>query len=243
MDTRRKLPVPHPIVTNHIQKCIDASEDVLTLVDGLGKQGILIQSFWFTHYVCFCAIMVIYIHTIQQHRLSAFLEPSAQGIRDPARLHYLFRLAEACQHHLAEATRRNCPSRRYSIILEELRLEVHRQIGTPPHSSPHSTTYDSFQARSVYEDGFLDQKPLVSDTIGEPIPFDPNAASYPPISGSLQAPELTQPSFGASEDVGFLENLDGPIWWSQLDSWVGYGSQLVEIEILTYTPPGLLKPF
>lgn len=233
MDPRRKPPAPHPMVANHVQKCIDASEDVMMLVDGLGKQGILIQSFWFTHYVCFCAIIVVYIHTIQQHRLSALLGPSAQVIRDPGKLHYLFRLAETCHQHLAEATRKNCPSRRYSIILEELRLEVHRQIGSPLQTSPRATTYDNFQTRPIYQDDFLDQKPLIPATVDEPITFDPNATSYPPVSGSLQAPDLTQESFGHGDDVRFLENLDGSIWWAQLDSWVSHNSYLAQDEILT----------
>ena len=227
VDSRRKPPAPDPIVTSHIQKCIDASEDVLKVVDRLGKQGILIQSFWFTHYVCFCAIIVVYIHTIQQHRLSSLAGTSGQGVREQDKLHYLFRLAEACQQHLAEATRANSPSRRYSIILEELRLEVHRQIGTPFQSSPNTAISDTFQPRPIYTDGLLDQKPLMPPTINEPLPLDSTPTSYPPIPGSLQPPDLAQGSFSTSEDVGFLENLDGSIWWTHLDSWVSFFFHLV----------------
>lgn len=127
-DLTRRPPVPHPTVAGIVQKCIGSAEDVIKLVDSLAEQGIMVQSFWFTHYVCFCAIIVVYIYIIQQHRLPP---TSPHSSEDPNHLQYIFSLAEACQQHLAEATRKNCPSRRYSIILEELRREVHRQIGSP----------------------------------------------------------------------------------------------------------------
>lgn len=46
-------------------------------------------------------------------------------------------LAEQCEVHLAQATATNSPSRRYSIILEELRNESRKEfqgdvLGTPP---------------------------------------------------------------------------------------------------------------
>ncbi|THC89378.1 hypothetical protein EYZ11_011171 [Aspergillus tanneri] len=49
-DLSRRPPIPHPTVTTHVGKCIKAAEDVLKLVESLAKQGVLIQSFWFTHY-------------------------------------------------------------------------------------------------------------------------------------------------------------------------------------------------
>lgn len=55
-------------IKTHVQKCIFAAKDVMTLVVSLADQGILVQSFWFTHYVCFCAIIVMYIYTIQEYR-------------------------------------------------------------------------------------------------------------------------------------------------------------------------------
>ncbi|RMJ26676.1 Transcription factor [Aspergillus sp. HF37] len=217
VDLRRMPSASHPMVNSHVQKCVDAAEDAMTLVDGLGKQGILIQSFWFTHYVCFCAIIVVYIHTIQQHRLSSFLGPPTESIWDGGKLHYLFNLAETCHQHLAEATRKNSPSRRYSIILEELRREVHRQIGSHFQSNPHTTIPDA-QPKPEYQDTFKDQRTFVHAPVGQPISFD-STASYPPVSGDLQMPDLVQEPISPSEEIEFLENLEGSSWWSQLDSW------------------------
>lgn len=215
-DLTRRPSIPDPMVATHVRKCIDAAENVLTLVDSLAKQGAFIQSFWFTHYVCFCAIIVVYIYTIQQHRLlSALVDSSPGNTEDTSRSLSLFAVGETCQQHLAEATRKNCPSRRYSIILEELRLEVHRQLGTrlpPPHARETSGPSDN-------------QMPIVAqETVGLPrtdqtLLLDPGSLDY---ADSLQPPGLGGPLFEPSEDPGFLENLDGSIWWTQLDSWVGH---------------------
>ncbi|PYI05407.1 fungal-specific transcription factor domain protein [Aspergillus sclerotiicarbonarius CBS 121057] len=209
-DLRRRPQVPHPVVSSHVRKCVQAAQEVMGLVDDLAKRSVLIQSFWFTHYVCFCAITVAYIYTIQQHR-SSDLETSSPGSEDVDRLSSLFRLAETCQQHLAEATRKNCPSRRYSIILEELRKEVHRQMG--PHTG---STDPSQQARARFS---TNQDPVV-----EPQQFSPSNM-YPPIpldipfnySDALQATDL-QP-FGPDGDIGLIDNLEGSVWWTQLDSW------------------------
>ncbi|PLN77209.1 fungal-specific transcription factor domain-domain-containing protein [Aspergillus taichungensis] len=213
-DLTRRPSVPDPMVATHVRKCIDAAENVLALVDSLAKQGAFIQSFWFTHYVCFCAIIVVYIYTIQQHRLFSALEDSSLGnTEDTSRSMSLFAVGETCQQHLAEATRKNCPSRRYSIILEELRLEVHRQLGPrlpPPHSGGASGPSDNHQSPIVAQ-----------ETVGLPhtdqsLLLDPSSLDY---ADSLQPPDLGGALFEPSEDPGFLENLDGSIWWTQLDSW------------------------
>ncbi|KAJ5105353.1 hypothetical protein NUU61_002700 [Penicillium alfredii] len=215
-DLSRRPTIPHhPTVSTHVQKCIEAAQDVMTLVDSLAQQGILIQSFWFTHYVTFCAILVVYIHTIQQHRQS--LAPSPGDDADDARQQqrYLFSLAETCQQHLAEATRKNCPSRRYSIILEELRREVRRQIGSD------DTASATGQARAVrlgIEDPAA-QNAGSPNGPDRPLALDPGAMALPPIPGILQPAELGESPIDRGDDIGFLESLEGSIWWTQLDSW------------------------
>lgn len=178
----------------------------MTLVDSLAQQTLLTQSFWFTHYVCFCAILVVYIHIIQQHRQATVPSPSASSPADFDKLHSLFSLAETCQQHLAEATRKNCPSRRYGIILEELRREVHRQIGSDDSSTPMISTG--------------------KDEVG--LSMTPNGHESEPVGAQAQnvdfMPSILQPSELGSmhpmEDAGVLDNLEGSIWWAQLDSWV-----------------------
>lgn len=209
-DLSRRPQIPHPTVTNILQKCIGAAENVITLVDSLAKQGVMIQSFWFTHYVCFCAIIVVYIYIIQQHQSSSPSAFSPQSIEDSSRLHDLFDLAEACQQHLAEATRKNCPSRRYSIILEELRREVHRQIGSP---LPSSTLVNQNQEAPLDQDQFL------FANVDQSVSLDSSVLDYDPPQ-NFQASGFAGASFDPMDDIGLLESLEGPNWWAQLDSWV-----------------------
>ncbi|KAJ5959706.1 uncharacterized protein N7479_006856 [Penicillium vulpinum] len=209
-DLSRRPTVPHPMVSSYVQKCIQAAEDIMTITDGLAHQGVLIQSFWFTHYVCFCAVLVIYIHTIQQHRKSlggssSASVSSAGSPNDPDKLRQLFSLAESCQQHLAEATRKNCPSRRYGIILEELRQEVHRQIGSNG-VSVETQAHSSSVNDTLYVSGESSQNADVKSVL-----FDAQ-----PVDFMIQPADL---GVNTGDDVGFLESLEGSIWWAQLDSW------------------------
>lgn len=210
-DLSRRPRDPHPMVSTHVQKCIEAAEDIMKLVDSLARQTLFIQSFWFTHYVCFCAILVVYIHIIQQHRQSTAPSPSVGTPADVDKLHVLLSLAETCQQHLAEATRKNCPSRRYSIILEELRKEVHRQIGSDDHSTPGQRHDTSEQNRNQV------QQNATPDGVDRAVSFATQNMDFMP--GILQPSEMSA-SINPMEDVGLLENLEGSIWWAQLDSWV-----------------------
>lgn len=197
------------MVSAHVQKCIQAAEDILTIIEALVQQNTFIQSFWFTHYVCFCAILVVYIHLIQQSRQSNAPSPSAGSPADMTKMHFLFALAETCQQHLAEATRKNSPSRRYSIILEELRREVHRQMGSNGqfgvYQSPANPEVDSLVRGAMTPVGDRE------------ITLGSNGAEFEQMSGFLQAPEL---GINPVEDAGLLDSLDGSFWWAQLDSWV-----------------------
>lgn len=58
-DLSRRPRDPHPTVSTHVQKCIKAAEEIMTLVNSLAQQTLFIELFWFTHYVCFCAILVV----------------------------------------------------------------------------------------------------------------------------------------------------------------------------------------
>lgn len=88
--------------------------------------GVLFHALWWTHYVTFCALAVVYVWEILQS------SPPSNGENRPkgpygADLARLIDIAERCRGHLASSTPVNSPSRRYSIILEELRLEAKSQ--------------------------------------------------------------------------------------------------------------------
>ncbi|CAO2647452.1 Nn.00g083740.m01.CDS01 [Neocucurbitaria sp. VM-36] len=111
-----------------LAECISASQAILDAVDRIAREGPLFHAFWFTHYVTFCALVVVYVWTIQ--------ESSNSTTRDERR--NILDQAERCLHHLAQATASNSPSRKYSIILQELRNEAKRKTAKPAQAQSHS---------------------------------------------------------------------------------------------------------
>lgn len=97
-----------------VQSCLAAAKRVLETVDGVAREGPMFHAFWWTHYVTFCALVIVYVWEIQQKRIGRV------GKDDEGRLQ-LLDLAETCQKTLANATASNSPSRRYALILEEFR--------------------------------------------------------------------------------------------------------------------------
>ncbi|EED23429.1 C6 transcription factor, putative [Talaromyces stipitatus ATCC 10500] len=216
--TRRPL-VPLDLVTTHVQNCINAVRDVLQRVDALADQGSMLESWWFTHYICFCAILVAYIYTIQQHQSSTSdpITPSTSSMTDDVQ--DLFSLAERCQIHLAKATRKNCPSRRYGIILEELRLEVHRQLSIATINNINPSQPQMTEVNTIQQGLQLD-KPYQTDTNFEQptVNTNPDLDGYPYL-GNSAIPGMEGPDLLGGDDFGLLNSLDGSVWWTQLDSW------------------------
>lgn len=106
-----------------VSECVAAAHSALEAVDGIaGAQSRSIQALWWTQYVAFHALVISYVWDIQQRRRLR----GAEGA-DAVMHAKLMALAERCQTYLAEATAANSPSRRYAVILEELRLEALRQ--------------------------------------------------------------------------------------------------------------------
>ncbi|THX55279.1 hypothetical protein D6D06_04987 [Aureobasidium pullulans] len=97
----------------NIKHCVAAALTVLRTVDHMATSGRMFHAFWWTHYVTFCALSITYVCRIQSPRIECAVD-----------VEQLYKLAERCQTHLAHATASNSPSRRYSIILEELRAEA-----------------------------------------------------------------------------------------------------------------------
>lgn len=102
--------------------CIAAAADVVKIVDDMARDGPLFHAFWWTHYVAFCALSAFHVWEVQGDK-SILPEPDLERLRG---------LAERCHAHLAKATATNSPSRRYSIILEELRHQAIRSRAPAP---------------------------------------------------------------------------------------------------------------
>jgi hypothetical protein len=104
-----------------LAECISAAQSVLEAVDRMAPEGRLFHAFWWTHYVCFCALVIVYVWAIRELHDSPTINEHRR----------LLDLAERCLNHLAQATATNSPSRKYSIILQELRLEAKRKTARP----------------------------------------------------------------------------------------------------------------
>jgi hypothetical protein len=106
-----------------VRECISAARTALETVDAMAIDGALFHAYWWTPYVTFCALAVVYVWEIQQVQARQY---------DSYGLHDLLELAEKCQNHLARATAPDSPSHRYSVILEELRQEAKNQTIRAP---------------------------------------------------------------------------------------------------------------
>ena len=76
----------------------------------------------FTHYFAFCAIVVLYVYTIQQH--------TAQD----ERYRRYFDAAAKCQSQITAMAQQASLAQRYGVVLEELRLEAIKQTRNIGHN-------------------------------------------------------------------------------------------------------------
>jgi hypothetical protein len=117
-NTLRNNDAMRVLAKDSLAECIAAARSVLDAVDRVACEGRMFHAFWWTHYVCFCALVVVYVSTIQETCRDSTTASDRQSMLDQA---------ENCLQHLARATASNSPSRRYSIILQELRAEAKRK--------------------------------------------------------------------------------------------------------------------
>jgi hypothetical protein len=122
-NTTRQSEDLRQLARESITECIKAAQSVLEAVDRIAREGRMFHAFWWTHYVCFCALVVVYVWTIQESNNN----PTVIDRRK------ILDQAEKCLCHLAQATATNSPSRKYSIILQELRTEAKKKAARALH--------------------------------------------------------------------------------------------------------------
>jgi hypothetical protein len=109
-----------PAMQTRINECLSAARKALEIIERIVGDRELSHSFWWTQYVLFCALAVIYVWEIQH-----------KALRDPMpnfnSHETLFALAEKCRFHFQGAGSAAPPNHRYGLILDELRLEAQRQ--------------------------------------------------------------------------------------------------------------------
>ncbi|KAK1997572.1 hypothetical protein LX36DRAFT_635949 [Colletotrichum falcatum] len=113
----RRRGVPHKDQTeDSVRACLDAAMHVVDTVNDLIQAGQLFRAFWFTSYFAFSAVVILYVHTIQQRAAPAEAWQAYFGA------------ASRCQAQLASlADDESTLAARYCLVLEELRAEALRQ--------------------------------------------------------------------------------------------------------------------
>jgi len=134
-----------------VEKCVFAAEEVIDLVLWLVQDEQFYTAFWYSQYIAFNAISILYIYSLQLRKgnLSRISRAGKENHEDADSLWgelteqaYLEKIALA-HRHLASATAKSAPNLRYGVVLEELKREVLREIDLP-RASGHTRS----QARS-----------------------------------------------------------------------------------------------
>lgn len=124
-----------------VGRCLISSQEVLKIVDEMAQDGPLFHAFWWTHYVTFVALAAVYVFKIQ--RMRNVFQSNTLANFDSGNF---FDLAERCHTHLAVATASNSPSRKYSIVLEELRTELQARSDRAARARPVEPDFQSAHA-------------------------------------------------------------------------------------------------
>jgi hypothetical protein len=118
----------------YLSTCLTAARDAIELILAFVQGKQLFPSFWYSQYIAFNALSIIYLYLIQVQRgrispANLRFVPSQDGPFDsPLDETSLYKLSETAQAHLADATVRNAPPWRYSVILQGLRRELSRSL-------------------------------------------------------------------------------------------------------------------
>ncbi|KAH6670261.1 nonribosomal peptide synthetase-like protein [Plectosphaerella plurivora] len=102
------------LVDEHVQRCLEAAMSIVGLVDDLDSGGQLYNTFWFSHYFAFCAVVMLYLYAIQRRH-------SPPETYLPA-----FNAATRCQAQITSIALPGSLAQRYGLVLQELRLELLR---------------------------------------------------------------------------------------------------------------------
>ncbi|PWY67839.1 hypothetical protein BO83DRAFT_429458 [Aspergillus eucalypticola CBS 122712] len=98
----------------HLHLCLTAAREAIELILGFVREDELFPAFWYSQYIAFNALSIIYLYLIQVRR-NRLPSASLDFVRSP-------------EHTLHAA--RNAPSWKYSVILQGLRHELAR-LGSP----------------------------------------------------------------------------------------------------------------
>jgi hypothetical protein len=245
-DLSRPQTLPPGKLEGSLKECIDAAIAVVDIVNGFIEQGRMRRSFWFTHYISFCAISTLYVYTIQRNQTPISTNPEVTGIERPDDNLSLFEAAERCQRSIYGTTAPSSPFRRYTIILDELKKEVLDHIGRTSRAHLHATKLMAGDATGE----LAARPPFLMNSSGSTQTQTPNFQGvFPPDLGS-HAPVITPVSQtllphgysqenvpmdfqtvpnappqmydGSVMDLGLFGSQGELVGWAEFDSCVGF---------------------
>ncbi|KAF3399659.1 hypothetical protein DPV78_006796 [Talaromyces pinophilus] len=218
----------------HIDACITAARDTMELVLEFVDDKQLFTAFWYTQYITFNALSIIYLYLLQVKggRIQAFQASfESYGVTGTkSNESRLQQLAETTFHHLARVTVQNAPHMRYAAILEGLRTEVNSSMLTPPQEQlPQEVSDELNWSRFLESLGPTMQRDYANATVDDhvedteatamshafttyeqtaPLNYPGDIPDYDVYAAQAQQPESL---LSAYDDLG----LD---FWSQMDS-------------------------
>ncbi len=223
----------------HIQECVEAALIAVDTVSGFVEYGMLYRTFWFSQYISFCAIATLYVYTIRrfhaQRTYCGSLGDDSNNVASKRSYTECFEAAEKCRTLIANKTENNSPSRRYSIILDELKRQVLAELegtsarlnGDSHHKSAVHHVMDvtnegqsvlvgeqlrfgqnNSQSQAAFVDGQFDYIYSENTGRGHGVTTETSSAMDMPVPAD---PVLDNEQWGASFDF---------IGWPELDSWV-----------------------
>jgi hypothetical protein len=115
-----------------LRACIRAAREAVESINGSARHRVLYPAFWFSQYVAFSAISIIYIYIIQVscHRITSRLFDPGSDEASLMQIKSLHELALVGQGCLAEAGANSAPVWRYGPILESLSAQTSRHIAS-----------------------------------------------------------------------------------------------------------------
>ncbi|KAL4768642.1 fungal-specific transcription factor domain-containing protein [Aspergillus nidulans var. acristatus] len=146
-----------PASRTKISECLSAARNALELIGTIVGDHELSHSFWWTQYVLFCALAVVYVWEIQRNA-HQHLEDSGDLIN--ASHETLYELAERSRSYLrggAGSLHLSNPNSRYGLILEEVRLEAQRQVSQIRSRSARASLGTEKEAENRLHEAWSDQ--------------------------------------------------------------------------------------
>ena len=191
---------------------------IVKVVDDMAATTVF-RAFWFTQYYAFCAVVVLYIYRIQQ------------GLMQPSKCEGFYQAGVRCQTVLEGICKEDCLSKRYCLVLEELRREAARyRVGEGGEDVVPGLDFTKAGEGGGLERHMVQQDPGFEDSAGFYGPLSAAAAAtapIPPAAGMLP----TSPENDVVYNTSFLPTssiMADLTSWNQFEGLVTAGIGMLD---------------